>query len=250
MTPSPGRAAAPSRERPLRARNDPAQYDDLADEWWRPRGAFAMLHWLAAARAARVPPARRPGALLIDVGCGAGLTAPHLTGRGYHHVGVDITASAVRLAREHGVDAVRADAAALPFADGVADVVLAGEILEHVTDLVAVVGEACRVLAAGGTLVIDTIAATRVARLLAVGVAERIPGGAPPRLHDPALFVDRALLLRECARRGVPLRLFGLRPAWPALVEWLLHRRDAVPMVPMRATPVLFGGVGVKDGTR
>lgn len=56
--------------------NDPRQYDDLAGEWWRPDGAFAMLHWLARARAALVPPAARPDAVLVDLGCGAGLMAP------------------------------------------------------------------------------------------------------------------------------------------------------------------------------
>ena len=40
---------------PVRARNNPAQYDDLADVWWDPHGGFAMLHWLAAARARLVP---------------------------------------------------------------------------------------------------------------------------------------------------------------------------------------------------
>lgn len=68
-------------------RNDPRQYDDLAGEWWRPDGAFAMLHWLAEARAALVPPATRLDALLVDLGCGAGLLAPHLVGKGYRHVG-------------------------------------------------------------------------------------------------------------------------------------------------------------------
>jgi len=53
-----------------------------------------MLHWLAAARAAVVPPAGPSGGLLVDLGCGAGLLAPHLAGKGYRHVGVDITASA------------------------------------------------------------------------------------------------------------------------------------------------------------
>jgi len=32
-------------------RNDLKQYEVLADEWWRPGGAFVMLHWLAAAPA-------------------------------------------------------------------------------------------------------------------------------------------------------------------------------------------------------
>ena len=40
-----------------RARNDPAQYDELADQWWEPAGGFAMLHWLAASRAELIPPA-------------------------------------------------------------------------------------------------------------------------------------------------------------------------------------------------
>ena len=56
---------------PPRVRNDPAQYDDLAGQWWDPRGTFAMLHWLARARAALVPPAARPGAVLVDMGSGA-----------------------------------------------------------------------------------------------------------------------------------------------------------------------------------
>src|SRR5437660_6845 len=49
-----------------RVRNDLRQYDDLADEWWRPGGAFSMLHWLARARAALVPPAARPCQILAD----------------------------------------------------------------------------------------------------------------------------------------------------------------------------------------
>ena len=229
-----------------RARNDPAQYDDLVGQWWEPRGALAMLHWIAEARAALVPPATRPGAVLVDVGCGGGLLAPHLAGSGYRHVGVDLCASALGLASDHGVAAVRGDARSLPVADGAADVVSAGEILEHVTDLGAAVAEACRVLRPGGTLVIDTIAATRIARVLAVGVAERVPGGAPPGIHDPALFVDRRELVAHAARHGVALELRGLRPGALALLAWRAGRRERVPMVRTRSTTVLFQGVGVK----
>ena len=229
-----------------RARNDPAQYDDLVGQWWEPRGALAMLHWIAEARAALVPPATHPGAVLVDVGCGGGLLAPHLAGSGYRHVGVDLCASALGLASDHGVAAVRGDARSLPVADGAADVVSAGEILEHVTDLGAAVAEACRVLRPGGTLVIDTIAATRIARVLAVGVAERVPGGAPPGIHDPALFVDRRELVAHAARHGVALELRGLRPGALALLAWRAGRRERVPMVRTRSTAVLFQGVGVK----
>jgi 2-polyprenyl-6-hydroxyphenyl methylase/3-demethylubiquinone-9 3-methyltransferase len=227
-----------------RPRNDPDQYDDLAGQWWEPRGGFAMLHWLAAARAALVPPAGRPGAVLVDLGCGGGLLAPRIAGRGYHHVGVDLTGSALAQAREHGVAAVRADVTRVPLVDGCADVVVAGEILEHVTDLPAAVREACRLLRPGGRLVIDTIAATALARLVAVRLAERLPGGPPPGIHDPALFVDRAELVRECASHGVELALRGTRPSVLDLIRWLSGRAAGVRMVPVATTAVLFQAVG------
>jgi 2-polyprenyl-6-hydroxyphenyl methylase/3-demethylubiquinone-9 3-methyltransferase len=230
----------------VRPRNDPAQYDDLASTWWDLRGPFAMLHWIAASRAELIPPAARPRAVLVDVACGGGLLAPHISALGYLHVGVDLSPTAVAVAAAHGVVAVRGDAARLPLGDGVADVVVAGECLEHVTELRQVVAEICRVLAPGGTLVLDTIAATALARFLTVTLAERLPGGPPPGLHEPTLFVDRAGLVKECATHGVDLKLAGLRPSGPATVGWLLRRRDTSRMVGTRPTAVLFQGVGVK----
>ncbi|MBY8849623.1 class I SAM-dependent methyltransferase [Saccharothrix longispora] len=226
--------------------NDPRLYELLADQWWQPRGAFAMLHWLAAARGDLVPPATRPGAVLLDLGCGAGLLAPHVRAKGYRHVGVDLSHSALLQAGDHGVTAVRGDVLAVPLADGVADVVVAGEILEHVADLPAAVAEACRVLRPGGSLVLDTLAATAVCRVVAIGIAERVPGLAPPGVHDPALLVDRSRLVRECARHGVRLALRGIRPSVTGLLAWLSGRADDVAMVPTRSTAVLFQGRGVK----
>lgn len=233
---------------PIRARNDPKQYDDLAAEWWQPRGEFAMLAWIAAARRRLIPPARRSGARLLDVACGAGLLAPHLAGLGYTHVGVDLSAGAVAQARDHGVAAVRGDVAHLPFHDSSFDVVVAGEILEHVTDLHGVVAESCRVLRDGGTLVIDTIADTWWGRFSAITIGERMPAGPPPRLHDGALFVDRDQLITEAGRHGVPLTLNGLRPSAVDYVMWLCRRRTAVRMRPTRSTAGLFQAVGTKIG--
>jgi 2-polyprenyl-6-hydroxyphenyl methylase/3-demethylubiquinone-9 3-methyltransferase len=226
-----------------RRRNDPAQYDDLAEHWWDPRGAFVMLHWLAAARGALIPAV--DGGVLVDLGCGAGLLAPHVAGKGYRHVGVDITASALAQAREHGVATVRGSVTQIPLRDGCADVVVAGEILEHVTDLPGAVAEACRLLRPGGLLVIDTIAATALARLVAVRLAERMPA-VPKGIHDPDLLVDRTVLVRECARHGVELTLRGIAPSVPDLVRWILRRTDNVPMTSVPTTAILFQAVGRK----
>jgi 2-polyprenyl-6-hydroxyphenyl methylase/3-demethylubiquinone-9 3-methyltransferase len=109
-----------------------------------------------------------------------------------------------------------------------------------------VITEACRVLRPGGVLIVDTIAKTWLARLLAVEVAERIPGGAPRRIHDPRLFVDRAQLVRACAAGGVTLELRGLRPSAVGLIGFWRGRRDAASMVRTRSTAVLFQGIGRK----
>ena len=231
---------------PVRPRNAVAQYDDLRDEWWKPRGAFAMLHWIAAARAALVPPAVRCGSLLVDIGCGAGVLAPHVAHLGHRHVGVDVVAASARQAQERGVTVLLGDARGLPLADGCADVVVAGEVLEHVPDLDLVVTEATRVLRPGGTLVIDTIAATWWGRFTSITVGERMPAGPPERLHDPDLFVDRSELVAVCARHGVDLTLNGLRPSATDYVRWLLSRRTEVRMLPTTVTAGLFQAHGTK----
>ncbi|MGY1986412.1 methyltransferase domain-containing protein [Blastococcus sp. SYSU DS0669] len=226
-------------------RNDPAQYDDLADQWWEPAGGFAALHWLAASRAEHIPPAEGP-ALLVDLACGGGLMAPHAARLGYRHVGVDLGLEGLRVAGARGVLPVRGSVLAVPLADGCADVVVAGEILEHVEDDVAVLAECARLLRPGGVLVVDALAATRIGRFLMVTVAERLPGGPPPGIHDPALFVDRERLLAAADRLGLDLHLVGLRPSFRDAIAWRLGRRDSVRMKPIRSTAVVFAGYGRK----
>ncbi|ADD39867.1 methyltransferase domain-containing protein [Stackebrandtia nassauensis] len=225
-------------------RNDPRQYDELAEEWWKPNGAFAMLHWLAKSRCALIPEPARADAVLVDIGCGGGLNTKHVSG--YRHIGIDLRQPNLRLAADHGLAAVRGDALRLPVADESADVVVAGEILEHVPDWRAAVAEACRILRPGGTLVVDTLADTWLCRFVAVTLAERMPGGPPPGIHDPALFVPPQALLSECAGFGVTLELWGLRPAALSLVRWLVRRRGEVPMITTRSKSILYAGRGVK----
>ena len=238
---------------PVRTRNDPDQYDDLADEWWLPFGEFAALHWLARSRAELIPPPPYPGAVLLDVACGAGLLAPYLSGpqarvAGWQHAGVDLSARSLRQARDHGVAPVQADVFRLPFADASLHCVVAGEILEHLPDLAAGCAELARVLAPGGVLVIDTLNDTRFCRIVLVRIAEHLPGGPPPRIHDPALLVDPERLSGLLAAGGVRLGpLTGLRPSARDLVGWLLRRREQVRMLPTGSTAGVYQAIAIKD---
>ena len=252
------RAVDVSRPTRLLPPNDLRQYDDLAGEWWRPDGAFAPLHWLAEARALLIPPASRSGATLVDLGCGAGLLAPYVAGKGYRHVGIDLVRSALEQAVEHGVAAMQADVTALPLPDGCADVVSAGEVLEHVPRWPAAVAEACRILRPGGLLVLDSLNDTALSRLLAVRLADRLPG-MPRGIHDPGLLVDARSLVAECGRHGVALRIRGVRPRIRSLARWMVCRAARRPprpaprvsadrIVPTWSTAVLYQGWGTKRG--
>ncbi len=170
--------------------------------------------------------------------------APHASS--YRHVGVDLSASALRVARQHAVLAVRSDATRLPLCDGTASVVVAGELLEHVRDLDAVVAEVSLVLRSGGTVVIDTINATRSSRLALVGIAERLPGGPPPRIHDPDLFVCPNRLGRLFAQQNVNLRVWGIRPSARGYARFLADRKRPARMVPTRSVALVYQAVGRK----
>ncbi|GGL02999.1 methyltransferase domain-containing protein [Mangrovihabitans endophyticus] len=242
-------------------RNDPRQYDHLADQWWQPGGEFEILHWLAAARAALIPPPSRAGAVLVDAGCGGGLLAPHVAHRGYRHVGVDLRRTGLMRATGHGMLPVTGDVTALPLSDGCAEVVAAGEILEHVADVPATVAEIVRVLCPGGLVVLDTVNDTALGRFITVTAGEAL-GIAPPGLHDPALFVSPRKLIAEFARHGVALRVRGVRPTMTGLLRWLVARRAAGAttgrptgagsgrplgrVVPTFSTAVLYQGRGHK----
>ena len=94
-----------------------------------------------------------PGKTVLDLGCRAGAVAQHFV-PGNRVVGIDVDDSALARAAERGIEPVWADGEErLPFEDGIFDVVVAGEFLEHVRDPEAVVAEAQRVLRPGGTFV-------------------------------------------------------------------------------------------------
>jgi SAM-dependent methyltransferase len=87
---------------------------------------------------------------VLDVGCGDGQVSRLAARIGAQVIGVDPTWNCVRVASERGTTVARAGAAALPFADGSFDAVVACLVFEHIRDVDAAIAEVARVLQPGG----------------------------------------------------------------------------------------------------
>jgi ubiquinone/menaquinone biosynthesis C-methylase UbiE len=96
-----------------------------------------------------------PGRLTLDVGCGEGRVTRDLRALGHRVIGVDSAPSLIAAAREADPEGeyVEADAAELPFEDGVADLVVSFMALMDMDDMAGGVRELTRVLEPGGRLV-------------------------------------------------------------------------------------------------
>jgi 2-polyprenyl-3-methyl-5-hydroxy-6-metoxy-1,4-benzoquinol methylase len=99
-----------------------------------------------------------PHANVLDLGCGDGAFAAELLASGATVVGVDVAEAAIERARRRAPGAeLRVVPEGEPLGlDGWADVVWAGEVLEHAVDPVGLVLEARRTLRAGGRLLATT----------------------------------------------------------------------------------------------
>src|SRR6185437_9014695 len=95
-----------------------------------------------------------PGLRVLDLGCRTGALTQHYAG-GNDVVGVDVDRGALEQARLRlGIETLWADVEdELPFPDASFDVVVAGELLEHLADPRAAVANVHRVLKPSGRFV-------------------------------------------------------------------------------------------------
>jgi SAM-dependent methyltransferase len=97
---------------------------------------------------------------VLDAGCGSGYGAAELAREAREVVGIDISEEAIDYAREryHGqrVQFERASCLEIPAADGAFDLVVAFEIIEHLSDWRTFLREARRVLSPPGQFVVST----------------------------------------------------------------------------------------------
>jgi len=180
------------------------QFAKLADDWWDPDGASAMLHKLNPVRLAYIRDrlnqhwsldehSRRPleGKSALDVGCGAGLLAEPLARLGAQVTAIDAAPELIDVARDHSNRqglSIDYRAAAVENIDGRFDLITSLEVIEHVADPQAFVEALAKRLAPGGLLILSTPNRTGWSKLLTITLAEGF-GRIPKGTHDFDKFI-------------------------------------------------------------
>jgi SAM-dependent methyltransferase len=159
----------------------------------------------------------QPGDHLLDLGCGFGRHAFEAARRGARVVAVDYADTELKevrntfgaMADAGEVDpagclgAVQGDATRLPFGDASFDRVIASEVLEHIPDDTAAIGELARVLRPGGTMAVTVPAY----------LPERVCWTLSDEYHAPAVAGGHVRIYREWELRA-KLRHADLAPGF------------------------------------
>ncbi len=199
-----------------------ARFSRLAAEWWNPRGPMAALHKFNPVRLGYVRDAacrhfgRDPkrldclaGLRMLDIGCGGGLLSEPLARLGASMVGADPSATNIAVARKHAAEAGVAVDYRATTAEALADagerfqVVLAMEVVEHVSDMALFVRRCAEMVSPGGLMIAATINRTLKSFALAIVGAEYILRWLPRGTHQWDKLVTPNELEAAMARGGL-----------------------------------------------
>jgi 2-polyprenyl-6-hydroxyphenyl methylase/3-demethylubiquinone-9 3-methyltransferase len=184
------------------------RFSALAAEWWDPRGKMAPLHKFnpvrigyvrdqAAARFGRDPKRldSMQGLRILDIGCGGGILCEPLARLGADMTGVDPAQANIEAARAHAaqsglaIDYRCSTAEVLAEQGGQFDLVLAMEVVEHVTDVALFVASCASLTKPGGLMIAATLNRTLKSFALAIVGAEYILRWLPVGTHRWDKFV-------------------------------------------------------------
>jgi 2-polyprenyl-6-hydroxyphenyl methylase/3-demethylubiquinone-9 3-methyltransferase len=193
---------------------DPTELDKfsaLASRWWDPEGEFRPLHEINPLRLQWIDErANLAGKKVLDVGCGGGILAEAMAGRGAQVTGIDLGGKSLRVAELHLLQSKAAvtyeEASAEQFAEhhaGEFDVVTCMEMLEHVPEPSSAVLACARLARPGGQVFFSTINRNPKSYLFAVIGAEYVLRLLPRGTHDYARFIKPSELSRWARAAGL-----------------------------------------------
>jgi len=153
---------------------------------------------------------------ILDFGCNVGASTSLLADAGHQVVGVDISESAIRLARARvptaSFELVDSENH-IPFSDGLFDVCFCSEVIEHLFDVRGFIREIHRLLARDGLFLLTTPYHGRIKNLLIVTL--NFERHFEPTGGHIRFFSKRSLT--ECLRAGGfrVERISGIGRCWP-----------------------------------
>jgi 2-polyprenyl-6-hydroxyphenyl methylase/3-demethylubiquinone-9 3-methyltransferase len=157
----------------------------------------------------------------LDIGCGGGFLAEEFTRLGCQVVGVDPSAVSIETARRHAtatgldVDYRVGSGEQLPVAGGEFDLAYCCDVLEHVSDLDAVISETARALKPEGIFLFDTINRTLASKLVAIKVMQewQFTRFIDAAVHEWTMFIKPEELVATLGRYGLRIgEIVGLGP--------------------------------------
>jgi len=161
------------------------------------------------------------GLRALEIGCGGGFLSEEFARLGCQVVGIDPSAVSIETARRHAiatgldVDYRVGSGERLPVADSEFDLAYCCDVLEHVSDLEAVIHETARALRAGGVFLFDTINRTLASKLLVIKVMQewRWTRFIDTAVHDWDMFIKPGDLADALGRAGLQIgEVVGLGP--------------------------------------
>ena len=194
----------------MNANVDPAElakFSALAHRWWDPTSEFRPLHEINPLRLGHID--RLAGGLagkrVLDVGCGGGILAEAMAGKGAAVTGIDLADKPLKVAMLHGMETgsrvdyrlVSAEALAAESPEAF-DVVTCMEMLEHVPDPASTVAACARLAKPGGWVFFSTINRNPKSFLFAIVGAEYVLRLLPRGTHEYARFIRPSELASHC----------------------------------------------------
>ena len=184
-----------------------AKFSALAHRWWDPTSEFRPLHEINPLRLAHIEKLAGglAGKRVVDIGCGGGILAEAMAGRGARVTGIDLAEKPLKVAMLHALESASTVEYRLVAAEALADespgafdVVTCMEMLEHVPDPASTVAACARLARPGGHVFFSTINRNPKSFLFAIVGAEYVLGLLPKGTHEYARFIRPSELARHC----------------------------------------------------